>query len=180
MGKAIGWVIEVLEGRKEANRCLANDDEFLVGIDTKWQNHPNADVVPRSEWATRVVPGQLYCLGITKLSIPDLRHLRVEHVGMLERMREKALAAIQEIYGVAPNCIRCFVHYPPQFYRLHVHFVHVNNMVSQTSSVPKAWSLQTVIECLKSDSLFFAKATMEVLYREGDTRPIEEQATITS
>ena len=43
--KNIEWVYNILDGQKEADRILLNEEDpvngFLLSIDTKWKDHPD-------------------------------------------------------------------------------------------------------------------------------------------
>ena len=60
-----------------------------------------------------------------------------------------------ETYGVPTHALRCFVHYPPQFYHFHAHFTHV--AVDFGVSTERAHLLDDVIENLERDGEHYAK-----------------------
>ncbi len=69
---------------------------------------------------------QLYCIALChRRDISSLRDLTEQHLPLLQNMRSKALQAIEQRYGIAPDKIRVFVHYQPSYYHFHVHFVHI-------------------------------------------------------
>ena len=106
--KRISWVYNILEGKKEQDLVVHQDDDFVLLPDSKWDQK---DV------------SCMYTLAIVKRrDLRSLRDLRGEHLPMLEHIREKTLAAIYEKYGNEASTIRAYVHYLPSFWHLHIHF----------------------------------------------------------
>ena len=152
---ALGWVYKILNKEKEVERLLYDDPDpthgFLINVDPKWTTHPDTtragwrDVVAaanffETENASNAAPGtsatltranaayanELYCLGLChRRDVRSLRDLRGEHLPMLRAMLRKGREIAAETYGVPTESLRCFVHYPPQFYHFHAHFTHV-------------------------------------------------------
>lgn len=75
---------------------------------------------------------QVYYLTIiNKTDVYSLRSLTAEHIPLLENMYNCSRAAIASSLDIPIHQIVGFVHYPPTFYHLHVHFVHVSSLDSQ-------------------------------------------------
>lgn len=55
-------------------------------------------------------------------AVRTIRDLRGEHVGMLERLYEQCVEAIQKEFKVEKHDIMVFANYPPTVYKLHFHF----------------------------------------------------------
>ena len=99
---------------------------FVLLPDPKWKAHPDPDTVPREKWHGHPSVQQLGCLAICReRSISSLRDLRKKHLGLLRNILETGLKALQEVYGVEPECVRVFVHYVPQFFHFHGMYVYM-------------------------------------------------------
>jgi len=158
-GGSLGWINNVIEVKKEKERLLVNNLQFLVNIDTKWRSHPPPLSTPREEWYNHPSVEDLYCLGIVKeKGIACLRDLTGAHIDMLKSMQEEGLKAIETIYGVKSDQIRCFVHYQPQFYHFHVHFTRLENEIGST--VEKGHLLVDIIQNLEMDPMYYQKRTI--------------------
>ena len=158
-GNSLGWIHNVIEVKKEKERLIVNSSEFIVNIDTKWRSHPPPLTTPREEWHGHSSVSDLYCLGIVKQKgIASLRDLRGEHISMLKNLQREGLEAIQKMYGVESDQIRCFVHYQPQFYHFHVHFTRLENEIGST--VERGHLLSDIIQNLEMDDLYYEKRTI--------------------
>jgi len=160
-GNSLSWIQNVIQVKKEKERLIVNSDQFIVNIDTKWRTHPPPLSTPRSEWYNHPSVKDLYCLGIAKDvcgRIASLRDLRQCHIPMLKSLQKEGLEAIRNIYGVASDQIRCFVHYQPQFYHFHVHFTRLENEVGST--VERGHLVADIVQNLELDPLYYEKRTI--------------------
>ena len=158
-GNSLGWINNVIEVKKEKERLIVNSPQFIVNIDTKWRSHPPPLSTPRKEWYGHQSVEDLYCLGIVKeKGIASLRDLTGEHIPMLKNMQKEGLEAIENIYGVKSDQIRCFVHYQPQFYHFHVHFTRLENEIGST--VERGHLMMDVIQNLEMDPMYYGKRTI--------------------
>ena len=80
-------------------------------------------------------------------SLRSLRCLTAAHLPLLRRLRQEAGAALQRRYGVRPDQLRAFLHVPPSYYHLHVHFTHAD-IAHQGTSAGRAHLLDDVIDNL--------------------------------
>lgn len=76
-------------------------------------------------------------------------------------------AAIREKYGFDPAQLRIYFHYPPSYYHLHVHFANVV-YDSPSCALGKAHLLDDVVDNLKRDSEYYAKASISYVLKEND------------
>lgn len=124
-GRAIQWVYNVLDKKKEAERVIFEDSDpttgFLLVPDPKWKTHPDPLAEPdRAGWRLAPWTAQLACLAICHdRGVGSLRDLRRRHLPMLRNILEAGLAAIERVYGVERERVRVFVHYVPQFFHFH-------------------------------------------------------------
>ena len=165
-GGSLNWISNVIQLKKETERLLFNNDQFVINIDTKWRTHPPPFTTPREEWYNHPSVEDLYCLAITKLpGIASLRDLRKEHVPMLESMIKEGLNLIKSTYGVEHDQVRVFVHYQPQFYHFHVHYTRLENEVGSTCE--RGHLLSDVVQNLDLDSEFYCKRTISYKLKRG-------------
>ena len=187
---AIGWVYKILNKEKEVERLLYDDSNpnhgFLINVDPKWTTHPETT---RAGWrdavtaanvrekatafgsntahANAAYANELYCLGLChRRDVRSLRDLRAEHLPMLRAMLRKGREIAAETYGVPTESLRCFVHYPPQFYHFHAHFTHV--AIDVGVSTERAHLLDDVIENLERDGEHYAKCGLTMRMGERD------------
>jgi len=181
----IQWVYNILDGKKEVDRVLYNSEDetagFLLNIDTKWRDHPDISL-PREQWKGHTSTRNLYCLALVRdRSLRSLRDFRGEHADMLEELLHKSLETIEDVYGIPQTEIRAFIHYPPQFYHVHIHFTRVGNEFG--CPVEKAHMLADVIDLLRMDGDVFAKRTLTCRIGENDKlfdllRTSQDQSTL--
>jgi len=152
---SLSWVQNIINGTKEKERKLFENDDWLLNIDTKWRSHPDPFTVPKEEWRNNMVAVEdLYCLGICKHhQVSSLRDLRQKHMDMLKSMYSEGLKTIQEIYGIEPNQVRAFVHYQPQFYHFHVHFTRIHNEIG--CQVERGHLLSDIIQNIAIDDEYY-------------------------
>lgn len=165
-GGSLSWITNIIELKKEKERLLFNNDQFVINVDTKWRTHPPPMTTPREEWLNNPSVDDLYCLAITKLSgIASLRDLRGEHIPMLQSMIKEGLSAIKSIYGVNRDQIRIFIHYQPQFYHFHVHYTRLENEVG--CCCERGHLLSDVIQNLQMDSDYYCKRIISYKLKRG-------------
>eukprot|EP00588_Corethron_pennatum_P009778 CAMPEP_0194275138 /NCGR_PEP_ID=MMETSP0169-20130528/8059_1 /TAXON_ID=218684 /ORGANISM="Corethron pennatum, Strain L29A3" /LENGTH=372 /DNA_ID=CAMNT_0039018531 /DNA_START=41 /DNA_END=1159 /DNA_ORIENTATION=+ len=179
-GGSLAWLKNVVSGEKERERLLVDGTGWILNIDTKWRSHPDARTTPRRDWLGHVSTADLYCLGILKTDgIASVRDLSAAHLPVLREMLEEGPRAIQQTYGVAPDQLRVFVHYPPQFYHLHVHYTRLENDTG--AQVERGILLADIIQNLEMDEDYYRKRTMtfklslkDKLYKLFDAEKTQE------
>lgn len=113
---------------------------------------------------------KVYCLAIVKRSgLRSLRDLRKEHIPLLKNIMTSTLRYIEAKFGIPKERMVAYVHYPPSYYHLHVHFSHVSQ-ADYGQQVSRAHLLADVIENLKRDSEYYASRTLTM--RLPVTHPI--------
>lgn len=178
---SLSWVQNVVEGKKEKERMLLDNDDYILNIDTKWKSHPDPLTTPREEWLGHKATEDLYCLAIVKnAELTSLRDLRSEHVPMLQSILEECPRVIEEVYGVPTHQLRIFVHYQPQFYQFHVHFTRLENEFG--CQAERAHLLLDIVQNLEMDDEYYAKKTISYKVRASDKiyRMIEEASNRSS
>jgi len=171
-GSSLGWIKNIIEGKKEKERILVDTPEYLLNIDTKWRTHPDPFTVPREEWFQHQSTEDLYCLGfIKKDGVANLRDLTMKHVPVLRAMLNEGCETIEKIYGVVKDQLRVFVHYQPQFYHFHVHFTRLENEIG--AQTERAHLLSDIIQNLEMDTDYYKKRT--ITYKLQKKSPLYKQ-----
>jgi m7GpppX diphosphatase len=153
---SLKWVYNILEHKSEIERIVFEDADPENGF----------ILVPDMKWDEKNVQN-LYLQAIVHTkNISCLRDLNGSHIGLLENMRDKSLAAIEAKYSIKPSKLRCYLHYHPTFYHLHVHISHIN--YHPPGMPEKNYLLSNVIENLRIDSDYFKKVKMEIIVKKND------------
>lgn len=146
------------EGRATVGEEVLFENEHAVLLrDTKW---PAASTDVR----------ELYCLLIVKRAhahLRSVRDLRGPDAPWLAATVRACEAHIQQRFGVAPARVRAFFHYPPSFYHLHVHFVHVDSPANGPSTYAgRALLVADVLQNLRLDPDYYRHATLTICAAE--------------
>lgn len=145
----LSWVDNVLSGAAEQDRVLMSDSDehsgFVVALDYRWDER-NIE--------------ELHCLGLVRdKSLTCLRDLTAEHVPMLQRILAEGRTSLVNKYGsnnqLTEDQIVAYIHYPPTFYRFHVHFGHIMSGEDESVRIGRAHLLEHVIQNLQLCSGFY-------------------------
>jgi len=140
------WVYNILDGKSERESVLYRDDDpksgFIILPDLKWD---------------RKTLSSLYLVAIVRDgSLTNLRDLRREHIPLLRKIQEAGARVAHETFGMpAPSAdgtsspLRCFLHYMPTFFHLHVHLLSANFISHPGSIVGQAHLLEDVASLLE-------------------------------
>lgn len=155
------WVDNILNGTAEQERVIHNepgDLGFVLLPDLKWDGCTLED---------------LYILAVVRRS--DLTSLRDLHgekdADLLRHVGEVGRQVISERYAIAASQLRVYLHYPPSFYHLHVHFTHADSQVPGQQP-ERAHLLDNVINNLQLAPDYYQRATLCV--RVGEKDPLFE------
>ncbi|EST07722.1 Scavenger mRNA decapping enzyme DcpS/DCS2 [Kalmanozyma brasiliensis GHG001] len=141
----IQWVYNILEHKKEADSILYEDPDpkkgFIIVPDLKWDQKTTSS---------------LYIQAIVhNRELRSIRDLTKEHVEMLEGIKAEASRVAYEKFGLtgrdggAEGNVRCFLHYQPSYYHLHVHILASSFTSHPGAVVGQAHLLDDVIDLLK-------------------------------
>jgi len=59
---SLSWVQNIISGKKEKERLLFENDEWILNIDTKWRSHPDPLTIPRTEWQKKNIGHRRFVL----------------------------------------------------------------------------------------------------------------------
>jgi hypothetical protein len=148
------WISKIEQGLAETENIISETPDYYLLPDVKWD---------------RKVPN-LYLLLIFKdTSLGSIRDLTAEHLPLLERVRAQVLRFIEGRYGLPANNIRCFFHYMPSAWRLHMHIQHVSSTTALGSGTQcgRARLLNEVMSNINLIPDYYQRASLEcVLNRE--------------
>lgn len=142
------WLDNILQGRAEQDQVYHQDDHVLI--------------IPDYKWTSREDVKELYLLVLFK--DPSLRSLRdVKDANLLRKVRLIVNKVLQDKHGLTVDLVSMYFHYPPTYYRLHLHVVS-NAMIEFCSShVGLAHSIDSVIYNLQQTLDYYEKADIPVL-----------------
>lgn len=124
-------IIKLLNQEKvDSEKILYENNNFILIIDTK----NTSKSFHYTGWYKHNIPSLEYANHIVLMHIKDLRK---------ELIKEK----------IIDDSSNTFVHYPPRFYRLHVHFVQSNHI--HTAPVEEVYDIDKIEKYL--DNKFLAK-----------------------
>ena len=151
--KDLSWVENILNGTAEIDRVLSTNDDanfgFTLVLDYRWNGKQL---------------NELHALALARdPKLRCLRDLRACHLNMLKEMLSEGrrrLAATYSKNALREDQIIAYFHYPPTFYRLHVHFVHVDGPADGGTQVGKAILAEDVINNIELSSEYYKDRTM--------------------
>lgn len=142
----IQWVYNILEHKKEVESILYEDPDPKLGF----------IILPDLKWDQKTL-SSLYLQGIVHdRSLRSLRDLKKHHAPLLRNIRDKAALVAQQRFGLrlqpepeSRGMLRCFIHYHPSFYHLHVHILSASFTSHPGAIVGQAHLLEDVIDLLE-------------------------------
>lgn len=134
-----GWVANIVAGEAEADRVLLRAE----GVDTGFVLLPNMD--------SGASGPRRYLAIAADGALRTLRDLRGCHLPLLRRLREEGGRALA---GISEEPLTPYLHYPPSFAWLHVHWAPVHRLSARDHL------LDAVIANLEQDAEFYAKCAL--------------------
>jgi len=141
------WVFDIFNGKREQNRIIYQDSDFVLIPDIKWDGRNIID---------------LHILAFFKdPKLQSIRDLTSEDIKLLDRVMKISLENIKRRYNLTEDQLKIYFHYKPSVWQLHLHF---DNLFHKTgaSSVERAHSIYSVLENLKLDSDYYKKVKLHV------------------
>jgi m7GpppX diphosphatase len=112
---------------------VLEDDYFVMAPDLKWNGEGTDNlylqaVIRRRDirsvrWVSFIVRLGGICSSVSICKY--FRDLTADELPMLEAIRDKCSAAIEDKYGLKKTQLKMFLHYQPTYYHLHVHIVNI-------------------------------------------------------
>lgn len=116
----------------------------------------HAQILPDLKWDRKTL-SSLYLQAIVQdRSLRSLRDLTRAHVPLLRKIRTVAAQVVAQEYGLgtvegsdAREKIRCFIHYHPSYYHLHVHVLSADYTGHAGAIVGQSHLLDDIIDLLE-------------------------------
>lgn len=121
-------------GIYDNEECLFVNEQFVLVKDKK-MIQDNGDNLHLTAWCK-------------DLNIQSLKNIPVKYVIHLKEIESKTLDIIKKKYNCLDN-VEVFVHYPPQFWQLHIHFR--NKSLPKTSPKNEVFYLKDVLNKLQNN-----------------------------
>ena len=101
------WVFDIFNGKREQNRIIYQDNDFVLIPDIKWDGHNMID---------------LHVLAFFKdPRLQSIRDLTIEDIKLLDRVMKISLENIKKKYNSVENQLKIYFHYKPSVWQLHLH-----------------------------------------------------------
>nr|XP_045621816.1 uncharacterized protein LOC123772615 isoform X3 [Procambarus clarkii] len=144
----LDWVRDIVEGNPTDERiinCTKDEKDPSNPVDKKYPFYLVENKVQKGG-----VEEYIHYLAIPKgyKDIRSLRHLRTEHIELLEAILEDSKKKFKE-FGIPGEKLHIYIKYPPADWFLHVHFHAI--YLTPDIMIGKAHPLVTVISNLKMD-----------------------------
>ena len=147
--KDVTWIFNIFEKKTEEPIGEAPSKKFLILKDYTVADNDKA----------------LICLGIP---IPEysyiktIRDLTQKELPLLEEFYTEGKKIIAKKFGCKTNEIKAYLHYPPSFYYLHVHYRSVNDPnTTSSSAINRAIDLNEIIQNIKLMSDYYQKIAID-------------------
>lgn len=136
------WIYNIIEGTAECDNLLFENDEFVLMPDYTWDQ----------EFLDKI-----HILAIVRnRTLCSIRDLKLEHLDMLQRIKQESLRVIETTYHIPANKLKVFLHYPPSTYLLHIHITHISKCDNKTS-FEHSHDLDTLIHNIKLDESYYRR-----------------------
>ena len=155
---SIQWIYNLLDHKEEVEKIIFEDPDPETGF----------ILAPNHRWSVKSDPKFLRCLAIIRQrGVKSLRDLRASHSPLLRNMMEKVVAAINRRFGLQPSQLRCYFHYQPSHYHLHLHITSIA-INPPGSGCDRSHILDTVIDNIEKYNNYYQDASLAFKVRETD------------
>lgn len=147
------WVLNIFDGTAEGEIIYKETADYYIMPDFKWDHN-----VERP-----------YLLVLFKdTSLQSVRDLTVDHLDMLARAHKDVMDFIYQKYGHGQDVMRCYFHYQPSAWQLHMHVQHISSAVAASYQSSKAITYTDVTQNIAMSSNYYANATLECIVSSND------------
>ena len=109
------WIYSLLDGKKEVEKKLFDNKDYVIVYDYKYNDKEDPITA-------------LHMLLIFRdEKLQSMRDLDRSHLDLLEQAKEDVFALLRKEFNLDKLHVSLFFHYPPSFYRLHLHIIHFEN-----------------------------------------------------
>jgi m7GpppX diphosphatase len=141
------WIYNIIDHTSESENILYENNNLIIIPDYKWTGSKET----------------LHILCIFKdKSLFSIRDLTSNHIPLLEEAINYGNKIIKEKYDINKENLIMYFHYHPSVWQLHLHYMILNNDNTSSYSLPRAHSINSVIQNLKIDSDYYKKVELEI------------------
>lgn len=147
------WVLNIFNGSAEGEIIYKETADYYIMPDFKWDHNIESP----------------YLLVLFKdVTLQSIRDLTSHHLTMLQRAHRDIMDFIYQRYGHGQDVIRCYFHYQPSAWQLHMHVQHINSKVVASYQSSKAVTYNDVMQNISLSSDYYNKATLECIVSSTD------------
>lgn len=151
------WIYNVLDNGAEAEKTFYMDKDPESGFTLC------LDIGTGSE-----IKENFHCLALVEArDLLSMRDLNESHLPLLHKMDTEGRKQVSKYFEVPEDQIRCYFHYHPSFYHLHLHYSHVMHLAHGVTT-ERAHMLTDVISNISLVGSYYQKATIEFPLRSTD------------
>ena len=164
--KKINWIEAIERGEKEQEKLIFQNKDFSLLYDYKFN----------SEKKNNLENLHLLCIFKNK-NLLSIRDLSKKNLNMLKEVKKIILKICQEKFFFEKKDLNLFFHYPPTFFRLHLHIIcnennkedvkadrahFLNNIISNLEKFENYYELSDIAIRLNSEQIeFYEKKTIK-------------------
>ena len=151
------WIYNIIDHLSESDEILFENNNIIIIPDYKWSGAKSA------LYAEEKNLDSFHVLCIFKdKSLFSIRELTQTHIPLLEEAIEYGCQTLKEKYGINKENLIMYFHYHPSVWQLHLHYMIINNDNTSSYSLPRAHSINSVIQNIKMDSDYYKKVKLEI------------------
>lgn len=156
-GDRIQWVYNIFFHGKELESVIYHD-----------QSEEGFVLLPDMKWDKVNLENLYLCCIVNRTGISSLRDLNGSHIDWLKRVQDKVKSVAFEVYGIAPDQLKVFVHYHPSYYHFHLHIVNAHHPgLGDGIAIGKAILLDDIIDNLILAGDYYARKTIGFVLGEN-------------
>jgi len=140
------WIYDILDGKKEQEKIIYQNDYFLIIPTYVWTNSNNDDL-------------HLLTIPFNK-KLRTIRSLNTNYLSLLDQMYKKTLEIIKDKYEIDISDLNIEFHYTPSTYHLHLHFV--NKKKEDSSDIHYKHTYNDVINNIKNDENYYINNNLNI------------------
>lgn len=151
------WIYNIIDHLSESDDILFENNNIIIIPDYKWSGAKSA---LRAE-EKNLDSFHVLCIFKDK-SLFSIRELNQNHIPLLEEAIKFGCHTINEKYGINKKNLIIYFHYHPSVWQLHLHYMILNNDNTSSYSLPRAHSINSVIQNIKMNSDYYKKTELEI------------------
>lgn len=148
--KSFNWIYNILDNGAESDRTIYKNKNPEIGLTVVLDLQTDISLKEN-----------FHCLGIIeRRDLNTIRDLTSAHIPLLNEILGNAVEAVAKYLEFPRDEIRCYFHYHPSFYHLHVHFSHSSHGTLSVST-ERAHLVSKVLSNLEICPDYYKRVTLE-------------------